>query len=441
MSDFNPSSLAPADPSLLSADPGAVPHLLRRAGFMPSLSELTSARSAGVPALVDSLLAAPAESDRAAELDRLGESIAARNDIAALRAWWFSRLRHTARPLQARLALFWHNHFATSNAKIQSAPLMLRQLRTIESLAPAPFAHLLLALCKDPAMLLWLDGNANAKGRPNENFARELFELFTLGPGNYTETDIREAARAYTGWHTRAGRFHFSSVDHDSTGKTILGQSGNFTGDDVIRIALAQPACARFLAAKLLHEFLTPSPSEDLLNAAADSLRNSNYHLSAFLRTLFLSQAFFAPQYRGSRIKSPVEFVVGLVRSLEVAAPASTLADAASQMGQRLFEPPSVKGWDGHRTWLNSATLLVRLNALDTVLSAQPEGDIRFNPAGLLAAGSSAGLSPSALAQHLADTGCPSSSDPPPSDASSVPLDAFLSSLRTRLFAAEYQMC
>ncbi len=441
MSAFNPASLAPADPALLSADPGALPHLLRRAGFMPSLAELTSARSADVSALVDSLLAPSAESDRASEMDRLGESIAARNDIAALRAWWFSRLRHTARPLHARLALFWHNHFATSNTKIQSAPLMLRQLRTLESLALAPFADLLLALSKDPAMLLWLDGNANAKGRPNENFARELFELFTLGPGNYTETDIREAARAYTGWHTRAGRFHFSPMDHDSAGKTILGQSGNFTGDDVIRIALAQPACARYLAAKLLREFLTPSPSQELLDAAADALRNSNYHFSSFLRTLFLSQAFFAPQYRGSRIKSPVEFIIGLARSLEVAAPASTLADAASQMGQRLFEPPSVKGWDGHRTWLNSATLLVRLNALDTVLSAQPDGEIRFNPAGLLAAGSAAALSPSALAQRLSDTGCPSPSELSSSEAISAPLDAFLSSLRVRLFAAEYQMC
>lgn len=338
-------------------------HLLRRVGFAPSEVELQAALKDGLKATVDRLLDQPADSPEHVELDDIGAALAARNEIGALRGWWLLRMCRTQRPLHARLALFWHNHFATSNTKLNNAALMLQQLRTFERHGLGRFDALLLEVARDPAMLVWLDGDQNVKGRPNENFARELFELFSLGVGNYTESDIKEAARAFTGWRQHAGVFRFVPPEHDDGAKTVFNQTGPFDGADIVRLAIAQPACGRFLATKLLREFVTPQPDDALVDATAELLRSMKFDIRATLRTLFMSKAFFDADAYRARVKSPVEFAVGVVRSLHLKVPAEQLGDTVSQMGQRLFEPPSVKGWDGHRTWLNSATMLVRLNA------------------------------------------------------------------------------
>lgn len=344
-------------------DRAAAAHLLRRAGFCPSEAELRSAVQLTPAEAVARLVQATQDSERHDELDARGATLATRSsEIGPLRGWWMLRMRHTQRPLHARMALFWHNHFATSNAKVRSPGMMLQQLRTFERFGLGSFEQLLLEISRDPAMIVWLDGGENTKGRPNENYARELFELFSLGIGHYTERDIQEAARAFTGWHQRGGQFRFAALEHDERPKTVLGRSDVQSGEDVVRVALGQPACAVLLATKLLYEFATPQPGAELIAALATRLRETHYDLAATLEALLGSEAFFDPAIRRTRIKSPAELALGIARALEIRVPADTLGDAVAQMGQPLFEPPSVKGWDGHRAWLNSATMLVRLN-------------------------------------------------------------------------------
>jgi len=344
--------------------------LLRRTGFCPSAGERAAALEQTPGEVVARLIDGP-ESQRFDELDALGERFARREEIDGLRAWWALRMTHTTRTVRSRMALLWHDHFATSNAKVRSPRLMLQQLRVFERHALGRFGDLLLAVARDPAMIVWLDGNENVNGRPNENFARELFELFALGLGAYTERDIKEAARAFTGWHQRNGRFRFARHLHDEGVKKVFGRTGPLDGDDVVRLTLEQPACARFVARRLIEEFVCPQPPEELVAPLAERLRRTDYDLDDAVRTLLTSEAMFDPRWRSSRIKSPVEFAVGVVRSLEISVGGQQLADTISQMGQRLFEPPSVKGWDGHRAWLNTATMLVRLGAVQRATDAE----------------------------------------------------------------------
>lgn len=365
-------SLAPYKPTRANPwDRAHAAHLLRRSGFSPSESEILQALEQGPAQTVRSMLEPGGDSPSHDELDQLGRALAVRDNIESLRGWWLLRMCRTTRPLAARMSVFWHNHFATSNAKVRSAALMLQQLRTLERDGLGRFEDLLLAVARDPAMIIWLDAELNVKGRPNENFAREVLELFSLGVGNYSEHDIREAARAFTGWQQRAGRFRVNSLAHDDGTKKVFGQTGRFDGADVIRLAVERPACGRFLAGKLLREFLCPEPPLELVDALAAALRENHFDIANTLGVLLASEAMFDARYARARIKSPVELVVGMVRSLELHVPASALASASSQMGQRLFEPPSVKGWNGHREWLNSATMLVRLNTATQAVSAE----------------------------------------------------------------------
>lgn len=361
---------------------GQATHLLRRAGFCPSEAEIRRAVAEGLEATVDRLVFSAESGTAHDELDAIGERLAAADNVDRLRAWWLQRLAVTERPLAARMSLLWHDHFATSNVKVRSATMMLNQLRTIERLAMGNFGDLLLAMSRDPAMIVWLDAGDNVKGRPNENFARELFELFSLGIGNYSEADIKEAARAFTGWGQRHGRFVFSSLAHDSGVKTVFGESGPFGGEDIVALCLRQPAAARFVALKLLEEFVTPRPDERLLEAVALHLRTGNFDLSETMRMLLMSEAMFDDRHVRSRVKSPAELTIGLVRSLELRPPAVHLADAVSQMGQRLLEPASVKGWDGGREWINATTMLVRMNA--GIEATDPDGPARFEPGRLV---------------------------------------------------------
>ncbi|HEY8506382.1 MAG TPA: DUF1800 domain-containing protein, partial [Gemmataceae bacterium] len=276
------------------------------------------------------------------------------------------------------MTLFWHNHFATSIAKVRLPLLMRDQNLLLREHALGKFGPLVQAVSKDPAMLVWLDSNSNVKGKPNENYARELMELFTLGVGNYTERDVREAARAFTGWHTnvnpQAGfnindprfkpAFTFQRALHDDGEKTVLGRTGKWDGDDVVRIVLGQPACARFIARKFYRDFVgeAVAPPDALIEPLADCFRKSDYDIADLLKTVLRSRHFYSDFAYRQRVKSPAEYVVGLLRGLGAELPAEapglSLPAAMQELGQTLFAPPSVKGWDGGGAWLNTATLL-----------------------------------------------------------------------------------
>jgi uncharacterized protein (DUF1800 family) len=285
-----------------------------------------------------------------------------------LRGWWVGEMLATPSPLTERMTLFWHNHFVSSQQKVKLADLMYRQNATLRANALGNFGDLLHAVARDPAMVIYLDNAQNRKGSPNENFAREVMELFTLGEGNYSEQDIKEAARAFTGWSLdrTTGQFMFRRFIHDDGVKTVLGRTGNLDGDQVLDILLAQPATAEFITRKLWRDFVSPDPDENAVHRIAQHFRDSRYSIKVALRDLLTSDAFYARENRAVLIKSPVELVVGTLRQFGMKpAEATPFAVAASTMGQNLFAPPNVKGWPGQETWINASTLLARKQFLE----------------------------------------------------------------------------
>lgn len=355
-------------------------HLYRRAAFgfppldsaQPAWPALRERVKLGPEGCLDELLGKPQDSGSPAQmdllLDQVGERIAREGELPKLQGWWLYRMLYSPRPLEERATLLWHNHFATSTAKVEKLPLMLQQNQLIRRHALGHFPDLLTAMGRDPAMIIWLDSNKNVKGRPNENYAREVMELFSLGVGNYTEHDIREAARALTGFTLRGDQFHFDPALHDDSPKTIFGQSGNFGGDDVARLVLDQPAAAMFIAGKLFREFVADqAPPPALLEPLAGQLRETNFDIHQALSTLLRSQLFFSPAAYRARVKSPVEYVLGLLRMFDSRLEVADLAKVMEGQGQSLFAPPSVKGWDGGPAWLNTATIIARHNLAWTV--------------------------------------------------------------------------
>ena len=287
-----------------------------------------------------------------------------------LALWWSQRMVATPRPLEEKMTLFWHDHFATSEVKVRDYRKMLLQNRTLRAHATSDFRSLLLAVMRDPAMLVYLDNRENVKDHPNENFGRELLELFTMGVGNYTEQDIREASRAFTGWTNDVLAFRFDAELHDDGAKTFLGREGDLGGEDVLDIILEQPATAEFIAGKiyryLVREDLDPALQAEL----GRRLRASGYELKALLRTILSSRDFYSPPSVATQIKSPVQLFVSTYRKLG-AATAPTAPDMNSltgRLGQQLLYPPNVAGWAGGRTWITPATLLERGNAMRSVL-------------------------------------------------------------------------
>jgi hypothetical protein len=351
-------------------------HLYRRAAFGPSRADLREAERLGPQGTLDLLLRGRPRADELRQtLEDVGRVAAAHDDGGEeLRCWWLYAMLQGGHPLREKLTLFWHNHFATSLVKVQDAALMFRQNCVLRAHALGRFGPLVHAISRDGAMLVWLDSNRNVKGRPNENYARELMELFSLGVGHYTEHDVREAARAFTGWHTDGQRFRFDARAHDDGPKTVLGRTGPWDGGDVVRIVLAQPAAARFLVRKLYHFLVseTPDPPAALLEPLCESYRKSHYDTGALVRTMLSSRHFYSAHAFRRRIKSPVEYVLGAVQAVyrrykENEAdyrplPHQRLVGRISAMGQVLFAPPNVKGWPGGRSWLSTSTLLARDN-------------------------------------------------------------------------------
>jgi len=308
-----------------------------------------------------------------------------------LRGWWVNEMLTTPSPLTEHMTLFWHNHFVSSQQKVRFSELMYRQNVLLRANALGHFGGLLHAVARDPAMVIYLDSARNRKGTPNENFAREVMELFTLGEGNYSEQDIKEAARAFTGWSIDrdSGAFVFRPFIHDYGTKTVLGRSGNLDGDDVLDILLTQRATAEFITRKLWREFVSPDPDEAQIKRIASRFRDSRYDIKVVLYELLTSDAFYASDNRGVLVKSPIELVVGTLRQFDLR-PSETVpfAVAAAAMGQNLFSPPNVKGWPGGETWINSSTLLARKQFLDRVFRADdPAGRMAMAPADATATG------------------------------------------------------
>ena len=294
-----------------------------------------------------------------------------RERMLELREWWLRRMVNGPRPLQEKLTLFWHGHFATSMEKVREPYYMWRQNELFRRLATGNWLQILVEVAQDPAMLLWLDQAQSRKDHPNENFAREVMELFALGEGNYTEKDIAEAARALTGWSLdrENQRFADRPRQHDEGTKTVLRQTGNFDGRDVLRIVVEQPQAAKFITAKLWSFFAGTPLSTELNDALAGVFRDGGNNFKPMLRAMFLSEEFYASEVVRAQVKSPVQWLVMGVRQLERDLPPPLVSTALTrQLGQELFQPPNVKGWDGGFAWITTNNLLARYNESATLV-------------------------------------------------------------------------
>jgi uncharacterized protein (DUF1800 family) len=289
------------------------------------------------------------------------------------RRWWYDELVSTPSPFTERMVMFWHNHFTSSVQKVRYVPALLRQNELFRREAAGNFGRLLHAVARDPAMLLYLDGATSRRGQPNENFARELMELFTLGEGHYSEQDVKQAARAFTGnsIDRQTGQYRFYPRLHDDGEKYLFGAAGAFDGDQVLDMLLRNPRTAEFMVAKLWREFVSQTPDPAEVRRLAAVLRDADYEMKPVLRALFLSAAFRDPQNRGVLFKSPVEMVVATVRLLQLPVENKTKLVAASRaLGQDLFAPPNVKGWPGGEAWITTYTLVLRQQILQRVVQA-----------------------------------------------------------------------
>ena len=360
---IDPRGLKPFDESGIW-DPGMDP-------FPPSRAEAVRiARERGV-GLGEKVL--PEGSPRRLQpvVDKFFYSLAANGiETQRLGLWWANRMLTTPRPLEEKLTLFWHGHFATGENKVRDYRMMLRQNETLRAKASGSLRDLLVAILKDPAMLVYLDNGENIKGHPNENFGRELLELFTMGVGHYTEHDVREAARAFTGWTNDVLVFKFDAAQHDFGEKTFLGRTGTFNGEDIIDIVLGQHVTSEFLAAKIYRYFVREEVPAPVRTALGRSFRDGGHQIKPLLKQIFLSKDFYSQPAVATQIKSPVHLVVSTYRKMGLH-DVPTIPDFGRMtggLGQSLFDPPNVAGWAGGRTWVTPATLLQRGNLFRDVL-------------------------------------------------------------------------
>ncbi|APZ95868.1 DUF1800 domain-containing protein [Fuerstiella marisgermanici] len=360
-------------------------HLHRRAGFGGTWAELQRDLTDGVGASVDRFLAGeshsvgvPAEFGEMA--DTIGHAAMTSANIDRLKAWWIYRIIFSPDPLTERLTLMWHNHFATSNVKVDDVEMMWRQNLLFRKHASGAFGDLLTSVVKDPAMLVWLDAAANRKEHPNENLARELMELFTLGEGHYTEDDVKNAAKCVTGWTVSRRAFRDHVQHHDVSQKAVLGKTGAFTGDDLLGILLSRPETSQRIAWRLCDTFLGASvATSDVIDQLAAGLRDHELDIRGAVETILRSNLFFFQKNISTRVAAPVDFVVGSVRALElVDKPPSTLllAESIDRLGQELFSPPNVFGWKGGRRWINARSMIGRGKFAAALLA----GELHYSP-------------------------------------------------------------
>jgi uncharacterized protein (DUF1800 family) len=389
-------------------------HLLNRAGFGGSPEQIDALTQAGLDRAVTRMLSAPDDSAqfpkpawaqpdtslqmavlRGSNPETMGaDQQAARKlifrqyqqgvhkQMLDLVGWWLNRMATTSDPLREKLTLFWHGHFATGVTKVRDSYKMWRQNETLRQLALGDFGSLVKAMSRDPAMLVWLDGGDSLRSKPNENWARELMELFTLGIGNYTEDDIKASAKAFTGYKLNPANqsFFFSKLQHNDEQKTFLGKTGDFNGDDVINLILQQPACAEFMVKKIWRFFVYEDPKPELIKPLAASFRQSGYAIRPLLNEIFRSEEFYSPRSIRMQIKSPVDWLVNNTKVLQTTLPPTVpAANALRQLGQMPFDPPNVKGWDGGKAWITTSTLLARYNLSNFILGS---GGMAIQPMG-----------------------------------------------------------
>jgi len=357
-------------------------HLLQRTGFGGRHLEIERVAQQEVSDVVEDTIAAAGRPAAVENPEWIGASPPTPSELRAdreafqqrrreraleLKEWWFRVMLSTDSPLTERMTLFWHNHFTSSLQKVKRGTLLFEQNALFREHAVGNFADLLRAIVRDPAMLVYLDVHQSERDNPNENFARELMELFTLGEGHYTENDIKEAARAFTGWRfiRRHGALEYSERRHDDGIKTVLGHTGRFAADDIVEILLQEERTAELIVEKLWYHFVSPESTHSRIRELADLFRSSDYELAPVLRAMFTAPEFLNDGNRGSLVKSPVELLVGTSRILNVAHDElRPLVRLARQLGQNIFDPPNVKGWPGGIAWITTNSLLQRQSIL-----------------------------------------------------------------------------
>jgi uncharacterized protein (DUF1800 family) len=346
-------------------------HLLRRAGFGAAVAEIDRLAAMNTTDMTQSVLDYQKTSNAKldGQLPTLDLTSAKGPNAGAVQAWWLQRMVQTARPLEEKMTLFWHG-LLTSGLDKSGAGQLYVQNALFRKMALGNFDDLLKAVSKDPAMMVYLDTENNRKGKPNENYARELMELFTTGIGPYTEDDVRESARAFTGWTLKGGaqlRYTTQSVFNaryfDSGQKTFMGKTGNFTGDDIVEMLVPLRATAERLSSRLFSFFAYPNPEPEIVRHLADTFQQSHYNVGAVVRAIFTMDAFYSAKAYRALVKSPAELTAQTLRATSTDAKGFVAAaNAMAPMGQVLFYPPNVAGWPGGASWINSSTLLNRIN-------------------------------------------------------------------------------
>jgi uncharacterized protein (DUF1800 family) len=351
--------------------PRQAAHLLRRAGFGGTPADIAAFSQLDAQRAVDALFHATDPDgtfvDYPPELSSMTSAQYGQRKTA-VQLWWLDRMLRTRRQLTEKMTLVWHNHFATAVSK--SPPeMMAEQIDLFRLQGLGNFRTLLASVTRDPAMLVWLDNRYNTKQHPNENYAREVMELFTLGLGNYTETDVKEGARCFTGWTLKDGQPLFRANLHDDGPKTFLGRTGNFNADDAIDIIVQQPIHQRFISRKLLEAFVYSDPEPELVEAVASVYALSGYDLAKTVGAIIRSNVFYSTRAYRSEPKSPIEFAIGTLRTIGATSIPPNLPGVLARMGQEPLNPPTVKGWDGGPAWINTSTMLARFNFVNALIA------------------------------------------------------------------------
>lgn len=354
-------------------------HLFRRAAFGADWKQLQQALKEGPQRTVDRLLKSEADVEAFnASYDDYEASV---DSIKDLRAWWLRRMIQTPHPLLEKMTLFWHSHFVTSAVGVKNARLMRRHIQHLRSQALGSFKALLDGITRDPAVYIWLDAEAHRKALPNDRFVRPLMQTFTLGPGGFTEKDVQEAARAFSGWFVFRDKLRFIPREHDDGVKRILGQNGSFKREDVVRILLERPATPLRIVRKLYRWLIneTEEPADNMIVPLADAFA-TDYNILTLTEKMLRSNLFFSSVAYRQRVKSPVEFALGVVKGLEGVVSTTHLAQDLADLGQNLYHPPTVEGWTGGRHWIHSASITGRYNLALALLKDSGPYEKKLNP-------------------------------------------------------------
>jgi len=389
-------------------------HLLRRAGFGGTGLELAAYEGMGFDGTVDRLLNYSSVQDSASSaLPAIPMSYSAKstaNELAVLGEWWLSRMATTARPLLEKMTLFWHNHFATGFSKVENGYLMYRQNEFLRANALGNFKDILTGITADGAMLVWLDGNRNLKRSPNENYAREIMEVFSIGRGPYTQQDVEAGAKAFTGYYINSnGDGGFNPAQHDDSIKTFMGLTGDLGPQDVIEHLVAHPATATNLSKELFEFFAYPNPSQDTIDRLSKVYLSSDYSIKAVVEAILRSPEFVSQEAYLASVKSPAEYVATALHALGATTNMSAAESSMTNQGQQLFNPPSVFGWPSGTGWVSTGSMMERFNFPVYIQTKQENGASAFDPRAYFNGGTSEGIAVANLCKVLFPDGMPDS--------------------------------